>query len=367
MYPGTPQYSPTPQFTGMPPFPSTGYFQPPTNQPLTSNTSPNVIAQVHEFRRRQEQLMATSERQIHEAAMYRKRSHGHENLVEPLQQNPTSQFPEPYSHQRASFSVPLGSSVEANNLSTAGQHLSLPQQTFSNPHDSSHEQTSYGFLNDSSPSLDHAAYSAYLQNSIYRHPPPVVMQSRTPSISHPVTNIAPTDPHSGTSSYIAETGTQPQEPPESSNLTLSPKQHQSAAVAVQEAPQSDAVVVFEPQQDASVTEEGNPPENEEEAEPIGIQSLDRAWDWEDTDNDWLFRLDTECAKPGAVCECGPSCCCPGCFTHTNNAADQLMLKTVQNKFGGMLDSEKDEVESGDNTPRVLGPSQPSTSNADAKL
>jgi len=65
-------------------------------------------------------------------------------------------------------------------------------------------------------------------------------------------------------------------------------------------------------------------------------------DWDAADNDWLYVLQTECSKPGAVCECGPSCCCPGCFTHTNNPGDRDVYIKVMSKMGGMLEPEKEE-------------------------
>jgi hypothetical protein len=63
-------------------------------------------------------------------------------------------------------------------------------------------------------------------------------------------------------------------------------------------------------------------------------------DWDVADNDWLYGLQTECSKPGVVCECGDSCCCPGCLTHTNNPGDCNVYIKVMSKMGGMLEPEK---------------------------
>jgi hypothetical protein len=75
-------------------------------------------------------------------------------------------------------------------------------------------------------------------------------------------------------------------------------------------------------------------------EKVGMDNFDTA------DNEWLYALETPCARPGAVCECGPSCCCPGCFTHTNNPGDKGVYNAMLNRLGGMLSGDKEDTPNG---------------------
>jgi hypothetical protein len=106
-----------------------------------------------------------------------------------------------------------------------------------------------------------------------------------------------------------------------------------------------------------------PSEVVEEAEADAFPTFDKVFEnWDAADNEWLYSLQTECARPGAVCECGDSCCCPGCFTHTNNPGDRGVYNTMLNKLGAILEPEKEEFGNGSK------PCHSTTTNAnDAKL
>jgi hypothetical protein len=96
-------------------------------------------------------------------------------------------------------------------------------------------------------------------------------------------------------------------------------------------------------------------------------ALDKIFDpWDTADNEWLYSLQTECARPGAVCECGDSCCCPGCFTHTNNPGDRGVYNTMVNKLGAILEKDKEERETQHNKP-CISVSKQLLGNQDAKL
>jgi len=83
---------------------------------------------------------------------------------------------------------------------------------------------------------------------------------------------------------------------------------------------------------------------------------------EGADHEWLYSLHTECAVPGAVCECGDSCCCPGCFTHTNNPGDKHVYNAMLQKLAGLTGDEEEQAEGN------LGMStENSPSSADSKL
>ena len=129
----------------------------------------------------------------------------------------------------------------------------------------------------------------------------------------------------------------------------------------------DAIAQVDGQSDSNLIAKGNLPEIDEDAASDVFPGLDKVFDnWDAADNEWLYSLQTECAKPGAVCECGDSCCCPGCFTHTNNPGDRGVYNTILNKLGSILETEKEEQEGLQSKPCVPA-LRSSTSGADAKL
>src|SRR6266496_2953388 len=102
IYPGnSSHYATMPQYTGMPSF---GLFQTPQSHSLSSSVDPNISAQVQHFRRRQDYLVASTQRRIQqEAELARKHHHEPENFIGSLQQS-TPPLADPY-HHRASLSV----------------------------------------------------------------------------------------------------------------------------------------------------------------------------------------------------------------------------------------------------------------------
>lgn len=67
---------------------------------------------------------------------------------------------------------------------------------------------------------------------------------------------------------------------------------------------------------------------------------------EGADAEWLFTLRTECAVPGTECECGDSCCCPGCFTHTDNPGDRMIMDVMLKKIAGLQGDKEEQEEEG---------------------
>lgn len=109
-------------------------------------------------------------------------------------------------------------------------------------------------------------------------------------------------------------------------------------------------------------------ETDEDTVSESFPGLDKIFDsWDATDNEWLYSLHTECARPGAVCECGDSCCCPGCFTHTNNPGDRGVYNTMLNKLGAILETGKEEQGIQPEKLSVLTSAKPATNNPEAKL
>ena len=109
-------------------------------------------------------------------------------------------------------------------------------------------------------------------------------------------------------------------------------------------------------------------EVEEEAIGESFPGLEKMFDsWDGADNEWLYSLHTDCARPGAVCECGDSCCCPGCFTHTNNPGDRGVFNTMLNRMGTILETGNEEQETRRSKPCHSSSTKPLAGNPDAKL
>ena len=55
----------------------------------------------------------------------------------------------------------------------------------------------------------------------------------------------------------------------------------------------------------------------------------------------IFDFDNECSKPGAQCQCGEKCCCPGCRTHYDNPGDRVLIDALSGRIGqfGMFTGE----------------------------
>jgi hypothetical protein len=362
-YLNTPSYSSIPQFTGMPTFANNGYFQAPQNQAVPSNANQNVAVQ--QFQRRQEQLMASTQRRIQEEAELRRRSRDGENMLGSLQQNASTHLPEPYHHQRASLSANLGSSVHSNDVSASSQRL-MSQHTYQPTRDSDPELTPFNYVHDPSQALDHLPYAASLANTVFRFPSSVEMQPRRTSISQLGSNLEPMGAHTERSSYPSESGTKPNDVSTSSVASM-PLQHQTTGISSHETHSNNGIVAFNSHHDGLRTDKGNPPDLDDEVASEAFPALDKVFEnWDSTDNEWLYSLQTECAKPGAVCECGDSCCCPGCFTHTNNPGDRDVYNTMLNKLGSILEADK-EPESSHNKACVPSTSKPSTNSTEAKL
>lgn len=369
MYPLTPpQYSAMPQFTGMPMF-GNGLYQPSQISSLSSASNQNIVAQVEQYQRRQEHLTASMQRRLQqEAELARRQSRDGDNGLGSISPSTQSQLPEPYHPHRGSLPTNYGSTLHVSSGIVSSDHrLSVPQSTLPDPQTSDPDRTdSYRYIHDTSPSLSHVPYATTLSNTLFRLPPSWEQP-------HPRTSSASFGTESSLSDgrvekfrpYQSEshTKTASSTAPESTTRPLQEKETSTSSAITQK----DLADQNETQSDGTSLAKGNLPELDEEVASDVFPGLEKVFDnWDAADNEWLYSLQTECAKPGAVCECGDSCCCPGCFTHTNNPGDRGVYNTMLNKLGSILENEKEEQQSAQSKP-CASTLRLSTNGGDAKL
>jgi len=368
MYPlNTTQYATLPQFTGMPTFGS-GLYQPPQNLASSTTSNQNVIAQVQQFQRRQEHLMASTQRRIQqEAELARRQSRDVDNGLGSLPPSSQSQLPEPYHPHRASLPITYDSSLQISpSLHSADRRLSVPQQRYTDIRTSDTDRSdTYRYIHDTSPSLSHIPYATTLSNSLFRFPPSLESQhQKPPSASIGTESTLPDGRVQKSRFYRSETHAKPSDAPADAPHTL---QEQGKPDGAFESSHKGPTAQLEIRSDETSLGKGDLPELDEEGASDVFPGLEKVFDnWDAADNEWLYSLQTECAKPGAICECGDSCCCPGCFTHTNNPGDQGVYNTMLNKLGSILETEQDEQGSAKSKP-CASTLRSSTSGADAKL
>ena len=330
-YPSPVSYS-SPQFTGMPAF-NNSLFRTPQSPSLTNNQ--NLTAHVQNFQRRQEQLMASTRRMQQEAQLTRKQSRDGTTPYGQLHSISPSQGLDPYQH-RTSLAINYNPVTHSDpNLS---HHLNLPSPSYpSLPITDPAHTDAYRYLHDNSNSLTAAfPYAASLSNLVYRPSSNILHPQRKTPVPMTRPAIQTSDDRNNrhespqTTEHQLHHSTTDDHPPRKSSDTIetSSTHPEKSKLEVQPAP---------PEQETSQGPTDHELINHEEVadifsgfEKVGIEGFDTA------DNEWLYALDTPCARPGSVCECGDSCCCPGCFTHTNNPGDRGVYNTMLDKFGGIL-------------------------------
>ena len=366
VYPGnTPQYHTIPQFTSLPTF---GLFQESQRNSLSSGVNPNISAQVQQFQRRQEYLMVSTQRRIQqEAELARKHRRDSENFIGSLQQQPTLPLLDPY-HHRASLPVNFESSVHLDATATNMEHHSNLQQHSYRDSEGSEPANigAYNYVHDISQAIP---YATTLSTTLFRHPSVIELEYRRKSVPLVMAGHSHTPSETPTQEPIPAAKSAAESNSSShTSLSLNPTHSENAIPEDHSA--TDNVNEYkvqsgEEQQDSSISKSKGV-EIDEEAIGESFQGLEKMFDsWDAADNEWLYSLQTECARPGAVCECGDSCCCPGCFTHTNNPGDRGVYNTMLNKMGAILETEKEEPETGRGKP--CHSSSTLASNPDAKL
>jgi len=190
-------------------------------------------------------------------------------------------------------------------------------------------------------------YAASLSSTLFRHPAIVEVQQRRqsppPSASESeekILNAAnnPNPTSLADSSVVSNNSSQTSLPLHTTTTEDSVAEIAPARLSNQYSKQDAATAVKD-------SDSGKEVAQLEESLPDSFPVLERMFDsWDAADTEWLYSLQTECAKPGAVCECGDSCCCPGCFTHTNNPGDRGVYQAMLSKLGTMLETEEQENE-----------------------
>lgn len=363
VYPGNnPQYHTIAQFTGTPTF---GLFQEPLPRSLSSDINQNISAQVQQFQRRQEYLMASTQRRIQqEADLARKHHRNSENFIGSLQQQPTP-LVDPY--HRASLPVNVESSVHHGAaMRNMEQHSNLQHHQYRDSRSSEAANIGgYNYVHDISQAIP---YATALSTTLFRHPSAIEIEHRRKSVP-PVTvvrshtpSVIPTQEPGLAAKSAAESNS-------SSQTSLSLNTTNSENVIVEDHFATDNLDEYKVQgeeQEESSIRKSKGVEIDEEAVGESFPGLEKIFEsWDVADNEWLYTLQTECARPGAVCECGDSCCCPGCFTHTNNPGDRGVYNMVLNKMGAILDTDKEEQDTSRGKP--CHSSSTLTGNPDAKL
>jgi hypothetical protein len=305
---------------------------------MSTPSSAQMSAQIQHFQLRQEYLMASAQRRMQQdLEMARKRGRGPEALPTPV--SAVSQFPEFYSH-RASLPANFESSLHHDPIIRGPeQHLASYNQL--RPSDPS----MYSYVHE----LQTIPYAASLSSTLFRHPAIVEVQPRRQSpppsaseleekVSDAANNPDPTS--SADSSILSNNSSQTSLPLHATNTEDSVADIAPTRLSDEYSKQDPTTVVDDIGSGKEVVQLG------EDSLPDSFPVLERMFDsWDAADTEWLYSLQTECAKPGAVCECGDSCCCPGCFTHTNNPGDRGVYQAMLSKLGTMLETEEEENES----------------------
>jgi hypothetical protein len=366
------QYAAMPQFTGMPTF---GIFQSHHPPVLSSGvSSPNITAQVQQFQRRQEQLMASTQRRIQQEVEWARR-HGNysDHYLASLQQ-PTPTLVDPY-HHRSSLPVNFESSAHETVTRSLEHNSNMQQQQQQQQRQQQYRDTQltesgvaeYNYVQEISHSLP---FAAALATTLFRHPSAIEMEQRRKS-GPPIT-LSPRNRNEVRIHDPNLTALPTVESTMSSDTSLPLKTTNSHNSLVDDHSNTDSIddyktPVWDEDQHETIEIKSKAVDVDEEAATESFPGLDKMFDaWDAADNEWLYSLQTECARPGAVCECGDSCCCPGCFTHTNNPGDRGVYNTMLNKLGEILETEKEEQESQHDKPCISTSTKSLTSNPDAK-
>jgi len=340
-------------------------FQPPQTPSLPSNLDPRITAQVQQFKQKQEHLWASTHRRIQqevESARQQYREIG--NLLGPSFQIP---LPDSYTpHHRASFPTDHASSSRPDMITKFQAPVSKVPAYSQTPTPGSGHSEIYNYTQDASEPFEEFAYAASLTTPI-RYPPAFEMDSRRrftlPVGKSPQPNIAKGDLNASLN---------PNNELETSSRTTIPVTRVDSRSPRQGTRPLESIGEYESQlqQNQGFNQSSQPEQSEmsEELVTDAFSSLEKMFDqWDAGDNEWLYTLQTECAKPGAICECGDSCCCPGCFTHTNNLGDRGVYNTVINKMGSISGSDKEGQGSGGTKPCLSTSTKPVAGGADGKL
>jgi hypothetical protein len=328
------QYPTVPHFTGVPTF---NVFNPNPQSSMSTPSPAQMSAQIQHFQRRQEYLMVSAQRQMQQGLEMRKRGRGSETLQSPASAVP--QFPDFYNH-RASLPANFESSFHHDPIIRGSeQHLATYNQL--RPSDPS----MYSYVHE----LQTIPYAASLSSTLFRHPAIVEAQPRRqsppPSASESEEKVSdaannPEPISSIDSSILSNNSSQTSLPLHTTSTEDSALDIAPGGLSDEYSKQDPTIVIDDVGSGKEVVQ------LEEQSLPDSFPALERMFDsWDAADTEWLYSLQTECAKPGAVCECGDSCCCPGCFTHTNNPGDRGVYQAMLSKLGTMLETEEEESES----------------------
>jgi hypothetical protein len=320
--------------------------------------NPNITAQVQQFHRRQEQLTASTHRRFQQQAEMGRRHTEADNLLGSLHQSSTG-LDDPY--HRASLPINFESSVNPDSNSRQPEHhinLQQPSYRETRPHEQM-QTPQYNYSHDLAQSLAHIPYAVTLSAQIFRPPSVTEMDTRRQVHHHMLqAREIPADSDKNNAYVVTVNDTTEPELTNSSQSSLSLESEDSDTSPYDELHENpfDGKPEYTTQQPPpplqhDTTQPSDDPLKsksltvEEDPVPEAFPGLERMFEtWDATDNEWLYSLQTECARPGAVCECGESCCCPGCFTHTNNPGDRGVYNTMLNKLGSILETDTVEEE-----------------------
>ena len=330
--------------------------------------NPAISAHIQQFQQRQEQLMVSTHQRMQREAEIHRRNTDTENLLGATHQPPVV---DPY--HRASLPVNFESSVHHDPTSRPTEHqINIQQPSYRDTRQ--HEQiptTSYAYTPDIA--LGHMPYAASLTAHLFRPPSVTEMDIRRQSVQpiiHPSPDIHQDIPKQDSYITVKETSdssrssvslesddsdTSPYDELQNNPLHSIPLHHNKPDPALQPPlpPPPPPPPHHQPPlpQDLDLSKPKPPPLDDD---PVAesFPGLERMFDnWDAADSEWLYTLQTECARPGAVCECGDSCCCPGCFTHTNNPGDKGMYNSMLKQMSAILETDtKTEGEDGGNKP-----------------
>ena len=368
IYPlNSPSYATIPQFTGVPTF----SMFPQSHQSHSPTLNPVMTAQVQQFQRRQEQLMQSTHRRMQQEAELHRRNTDTENLLGTLHQ--PSVVVDPY--HRASLPVNFESSIHHDPTSRpTDHHINLQQPSYRETRPQEQAQTpTYTYNPDITHTLGHIPYATSLSTQLFRPPSVTEMDIRRQSVQpiiQPSRDIHQERLKQNSYVTVKETSqisnsSRSSLPLESADSDTSPYD-EPTHIPLDNKPMETPPSQQPQQQNLDLLKSKSLVDDE--TVPESFPNLDRIFEnWDAADNEWLYSLQTECARPGAVCECGDSCCCPGCFTHTNNPGDRGVYNTMLNKMGAILETSTEKTDEG-------GSGQPCHSNAgwverspDAKL
>lgn len=338
-------YVASPQFTAMPSF-NNNAFRTPQSSYIAGNVVSDVASQVQNYQRRQEQLMISTQRRIQQEAEIARRQNREANGSTNSLTNtmPTQQF-DSYT-LRTSASINYVPPTHADNVvGNSDFRLDLPTQSYPriSISDTTPHTEPYRYFQDSSAQMTPFSYASSIANPVYRPPSFIGVGQRNTSLrsSSPIVQASAAPPESQTPQSVSD---QTRQPPDS-NDSQAPSQSQpllsdlQGQEAIEAGDQHSEIQTKDPSLnllDPELSHDDITSELFSGFEKVGMDNFDAA------DNEWLYALETPCARPGAVCECGDSCCCPGCFTHTNNPGDRGVYHTMLNKLGGMLSTDREE-------------------------